>query len=70
MIDGEGTGIDSIEDINTYEEAMQKGDDCYCVGDFYKGDAKEVLRLGRVRIYANNDIENGKPVYTSKNKEK
>ena len=68
MLENEYIDINDIDDILTYEEAFEKGDDCYCVGDFYKNNAKEVLRTRRVEIFANNDIENGKPVFTSKNK--
>lgn len=61
-------GINSIEDIKTFEEAIQCGDDFFCYGDYYKNEALQDLKRKKVRIYSDKEIKDGTYITTSLNK--
>lgn len=66
MTDDYHTGIRNIDDIKTFEEAIQD-DESFVYGDYSKEDAQRDLQNGTVTIYSSKPIENGAFVSTSQN---
>lgn len=66
MLDDYHTGIRSVEDIKTFEEAMQD-DESFVYGDFEYEDAQKALETGKVTVYSSKPIEQGGFVSTSYN---
>lgn len=66
MRDDYHTGIRNIEDIKTFEEAIED-DESFTWGDFDKKEAIEALKSGFVTVYSSKPIKNGGFVSTSKN---
>lgn len=68
MLDDYHTGIRSVGDIRTWEEAMsdaEKDEDGYAWGDFTKEDAERALKNNSITIYSSYPIKNGVFVSTS-----
>ena len=68
MLDDYHTGIRSVGDIRTWEEAMsdaEKDGDGYAWGDFTKEDAERALKNNSITIYSSYPIKNGVFVSTS-----
>lgn len=66
MRDEEHVGIRSVDDIKTWEEAMQD-DESFYWGDFEREDAEKALKRGIIKIYSSYPIKNGVFVSTSYN---
>lgn len=66
MTDDYHVGIRSIEDIKTFEEAMQD-DESFYYGDYELEDAQRDLKRGLVTVYSSKPISQGGFVSTSKN---
>lgn len=66
MRDDYHTGIRSIDDIKTYEEAVNEGEGMDMYPDFTEEDARKALESGEVTVYSSNPIENGVFVSTSR----
>lgn len=66
MTDEYHTGIRSVDDIKTFEEAMQD-DESFVYGDFTQEDAQEALKNGKVTVYSSKPITQGSFVSTSQN---
>lgn len=66
MLDDYHTGIRSVDDIKTFEEAMQD-DESFVYGDFDYEDAQKALETGKVTVYSSKPIEQGGFVSTSYN---
>lgn len=66
MTDDYHTGIRKVEDIKTFEEAIED-EDSFVWGDYSKEDAERDLKKGTVTIYSSYPIEQGVFVSTSKN---
>ena len=64
MLDDYHTGIRKLEDIKTFEEAIQD-EDSFSWGDYSKEDAEKDLKRNKVRIYSSYAIKNGTFVSTS-----
>lgn len=64
MLDDYHTGIRKLEDIKTFEEAIQD-EDSFSWGDYSKEDAERDLKRNKVRIYSSYAIKNGTFVSTS-----
>lgn len=69
MTDDYHTGIRSIEDIKTWEEAINDADS-FVWGDFSKEQAEQALKSGKVKVYSSKPIKEGGFVSTSKNQAK
>ena len=65
MLDDYHTGIRSLEDIKTFNEAIND-DESFTWGDFSKEDAQQALKQGKVTVYSSHPIEQGAFVSTSK----
>lgn len=68
MLDDYHTGIRSVGDIKTWQEAMSEAerlDEGYSWGDFSKEDAQKALKRGKIRVYSSYAIKNGTFVSTS-----
>ena len=69
MQDEYHTGIRSIEDIKSAEEAFKTKideDEDYIYPDFTKEDGKKALEIGEITIYSSKEIKQGSFVSTSK----
>ena len=66
MLDDYHVGIRNIEDIKTFEEAIQD-DESFTYGDYTKEDAQRDLENGTIIVYSSNPIEQGTFVSTSQN---
>lgn len=66
MTDDYHQGIRDINDIKTFEEAMQD-DESFVYGDFTLEDAEKALKDGKVTVYSSQPIEPGSFVSTSQN---
>lgn len=66
MTDDYHTGIRSVEDIKTFDEAIND-EESFVYGDFSKEDAEKALEKGKVTVYSSNPIEQGSFVSTSQN---
>ena len=66
MTDDYHTGIRSVNDIKTFEEAM-KDSESFVYGDFDINDAQKALENGKVTVYSSKPIEQGGFVSTSQN---
>ena len=66
MRDEQHVGIRSVDDIKTWEEAMQD-DESFYWGDFEREDAEKALKKGSITIYSSYPIKNGVFVSTSYN---
>ena len=66
MQDDYHVGIRNVEDIKTFEEAIQD-DESFVWGDYSEEDAKRDLQKGTVTVYSSKPIEDGVFVSTSKN---
>lgn len=66
MRDDYHVGIRSVDDIKTFEEAMEDEESFYW-GDFEREDAEKALKDGKITIYSSKPIEQGVFVSTSKN---
>ena len=69
MRDDYHTGIRSINDIKTPEEAFKTkidDDEDYVYPDFTKEDGKKALKTGKIIVYSSKEIKNGNFVATSK----
>ena len=64
MLDDYHTGIRKLEDIKTFEEAIQD-EDSFSWWDYSKEDAEKDLKRNKVRIYSSYAIKNGTFVSTS-----
>ena len=69
MNDDYHVGIRKVEDIKTFEEAMQD-DESFYWGDFEREDAEEALRKGSITVYSSKPIVQGGFVSTSMNQAK
>ncbi len=69
MLDDYHVGIRSVEDIKTWEEAMQD-DESFVWGDFSLEDAQKALESGKITVYSSYPIQNGGFVSTSLNQAK
>ena len=68
MLDDYHTGIRSVGDIKTWQEAMVEAErlnEGYGWGDFSKEDAEKALKKGTIRVYSSYAIKNGTFVSTS-----
>ena len=68
MLDDYHTGIRSVGDIKTWQEAMTEAEEInegYSWGDFSKEDAQKALKRGTIRVYSSYAIKNGTFVSTS-----
>ena len=59
MLDDYHTGIRSIEDIMTFEEAVSDGEGIDFYPDFTAEDAAEALENGEITVYSSNPIKDG-----------
>ena len=59
MLDTYHTGIRSIDDIKTYEEAVNEGEGIGSYPDFTEDDARAALESGKATVYSSQPIENG-----------
>ena len=66
MLDDYHTGIRSVGDIKSFEEAMQD-DESFVYGVFEYEDAQKALETGKVTVYSSKPIEQGGFVSTSYN---
>lgn len=66
MIDDYHVGIRSVEDIKTFEEAIQDTES-FVYGDYTLEEAQRDLKNGTITIYSSKPIEQGGFVSTSKN---
>lgn len=66
MYDDYHTGIRKIDDIKTWEEAIDNPEN-FTWGDFTREQAQEALKNGKITIYSSKPIKNGGFVSTSKN---
>lgn len=66
MLDNIHTGIRSVDDIKTFEEAI-KDDESFTYGDFSYDDAKKALKNGKITVYSSYPIRQGVFVSTSYN---
>ncbi|MEE0930550.1 MAG: LPD1 domain-containing protein [Acutalibacteraceae bacterium] len=66
MTDDYHVGIRSVEDIKTFEEAIQDNES-FAWGDFDKDDAAKALKTGQITVYSSHPIEQGGFVSTSYN---
>lgn len=69
MLDDYHTGIRTIEDIKTPEEAFKTkidDDEDYVYPDFTEQDGLNALKTGKITIYSSKEIEQGGFVSTSK----
>lgn len=66
MNDDYHVGIRSVEDIKTFEEAIQD-DESFAYGDFDREDAEKALKIGMVTVYSSYPIDQGGFVSTSYN---
>ena len=64
MLDDYHTGIRKIEDIKTFEEAIQD-EESFSWGDYSKEDAERDLKRNKVKVYSSYSIKNGTFVSTS-----
>lgn len=64
MLDDYHVGIRKIEDIKTFEEAIQD-EESFSWGDYSKKDAERDLKRNKVRVYSSYAIKNGTFVSTS-----
>lgn len=64
MLDDYHVGIRNIEDIKTFEEAIND-EESFSWGDYSKEDAERDLKRNRVRVYSSYAIKNGTFVSTS-----
>ena len=66
MRDDYHVGIRNVDDIKTFEEAMEDEESFYW-GDFDREDAEKALEKGTITVYSSKPIEQGVFVSTSKN---
>ena len=66
MQDDYHTGIRSIDDIKTYEEAVREGEGIDVYPDFTQADADKALSSGKITVYSSKPIRNGAFVSASR----
>lgn len=66
MLDDYHTGIRSLKDIKTWNEAIDDADS-FVWGDFSREQAQQALKSGKVKVYSSKPIKEGGFVSTSKN---
>jgi hypothetical protein len=69
MNDDYHVGIRTVDDIKTFEEAMQD-DESFYWGDFEREDAEKALKEGSITVYSSKPIAQGGFVSTSMNQAK
>ena len=69
MKDDQHVGIRSVDDIKTFDEAIQD-EESFTWGDYTKEDAQRDLEKGTVTVYSSKPIEQGVFVSTSQNQAK